>query len=252
VNLPKDKAEEILELCLKDSSDQMRAKVYEVINQSGIKTNDPMFLVLALTGQMRVFLEAAPEQLGELLFDWKSQSSKSIAELTNAIAEVKTSQLEHLQTIEQSISEINNEGIDNLRASHKTLISEVLSVNTFVEQQIQDTLSKLIKIQSEIKADRETNIKVMRSLIEGVGKTNNDLDKLNYEIKKSITSLNKISVVKKRVTSTFIVLSGFVIVIGSAIGLKFLTTQKTEQSSSNEFNYHYAKVLSLQASVEFK
>jgi hypothetical protein len=237
---------------LKDSSSQMRAKVYEVINQSGLKPNDPMFLVLALTGQMRVFLEAAPEQLGELLLDWKSQSSKSIAELTKALAEVKASQLEHLGTIEGSIKEINNEGINNLRASHKTLISEILSANTEVEQQIQESLKELIKIQSEIKADRETNIRVMRSLIEGVSKTNKDLDKLNLKIQKSITSLNKISVVKKRVTSTFIVLSGFVIVIGGAIGLKFLATQKTEQSSLFELNYRHAEVLPLQKFVVHK
>jgi hypothetical protein len=92
----------------------------------------------------------------------------------------------------------------------------------------------------------------MRSLISGVGKTNNDLDKLNYEIQKSIASFNKISVVKKRVTSAVIVLSGFVIVIGSAIGLKFLTTQKTEQSSSFELNYHHAEILPKKAFIVHK
>lgn len=252
MSLPKNEAEEILELCLSTESPVTRAKVYEILNKSGIQLSDPMFLVLALTGQMRVFLEAAPEELTKLLNNWKSQSSKSIAELTSAIAEVKASQLEHLQTIEGSIKEINDEGINNLRASHKTLISEILSANTEIEQQIQDTVSELIKIQSQIKADRETNIKVMRSLISGVGKTNNDLDKLNYEIQKSIASFNKISVVKKRVTSAVIVLSGFVIVIGSAIGLKFLTTQKTEQSSSFELNYHHAEILPKKAFIVHK
>jgi hypothetical protein len=92
----------------------------------------------------------------------------------------------------------------------------------------------------------------MRSLIFGVGKTNNDLDKLNLKIQKSITSLNKISVVKKRVTSAVIVLSGFVIVIGSAIGLKFLTTQKTEQSSLFELDYHHPDVLPKKAFIIHK
>ena len=46
---------------------QMKDKVYEIINVSGLEADDPMFLILALTGQMRVFLEAAPAELSELL-----------------------------------------------------------------------------------------------------------------------------------------------------------------------------------------
>jgi hypothetical protein len=68
-------AREVLDLYLSAESTEFQAKVYEIVNGSGLEPDDPMFLVLVLTGQMRVFLEAAPLELGQLLSEWKEQSA---------------------------------------------------------------------------------------------------------------------------------------------------------------------------------
>lgn len=75
------KALEVLDSCLAAESPEVKAKVYEILEVSDIEANDPMFLVLALTGQMRVLLEAAPADLSRLLAAWKEQSSQSLQQI---------------------------------------------------------------------------------------------------------------------------------------------------------------------------
>lgn len=84
-----ERAAKALDDYLSLESPQMRSRVYEIIHLSGLEPDDPMFLVLALTGQMRVFLEAAPEKLGQLLAEWKQQNASSLSEIATAIEQVK-------------------------------------------------------------------------------------------------------------------------------------------------------------------
>ena len=71
------KALEVLDICLAAESPEILAKVYEILEISELDASDPMFLVLALTGQMRVLLEAAPADLSKLLTNWKETSATS-------------------------------------------------------------------------------------------------------------------------------------------------------------------------------
>ena len=57
---------------MSSESPEVRAKVYEIINLSGLEPDDPMFLLLALTVQMRVFLETAPTELSKLYWNGRS------------------------------------------------------------------------------------------------------------------------------------------------------------------------------------
>jgi hypothetical protein len=77
------KAREILDYCLSNESSNVRSKVYEIIERSGLEPDDPLFLVLALTGQMRVFLEAAPADLNQLLSEWKQESASSLSKIAD-------------------------------------------------------------------------------------------------------------------------------------------------------------------------
>jgi len=72
------KAKEVLDICLAAESPEILAKVYEILEISELDSSDPMFLVLALTGQMRVLLEAAPADLSKLLNNWKETSATSL------------------------------------------------------------------------------------------------------------------------------------------------------------------------------
>ncbi len=129
--------------------------------------------------------------------------------------------------------------IVSLRASYKTLLGEILAANVEIEEKIHDATNELIQIQSEIKADRETNIKLMKALIEGVGKTNSDLFELNSQIQKSISSWKKTRFqgIKKWIIPSVAILSGFSIILIGVIGLNFLETPKSEQSSSKRSQY---------------
>lgn len=245
MNLPKNKAEEVLQLCLRDESIEMKTKVYEILSLSGIKANDPMFLVLALTGQMRVFLETAPAELNQLLEDWKSHSSKSMAELLSAIAEVKVSQERQRETISEAIEEINLKGVNSIKAINKSLVAEILSTNTEIELEAKNLKYELTQLHEQIKSERKNNIKVMESLIQGIGKTYKDLDQINSQIQSSISSLEKAKVYRSRksITSVAIISAALLIVFGSSISFAILAIEKSKRSSFIRYNPNQSSLL---------
>lgn len=180
MSLPKDRAAEILELCLADESPEIRSKVYEIIHISGLEPSDPLFLVLALTGQLRFFLELAP------------------AELREAIASATVHQEQCLVKFQQSIEEVNTKSVEEIRTLYKSLISEILDANNGVENIVIDSIKEITtareqleELNSKLKVERDTNVRIMKSLIEGVGKTTADLELANSQINNSIDILNK-------------------------------------------------------------
>lgn len=52
-------AREVIDFCMANESPELKAKVFEILSRSGLEPNDPMFMALLLTGQMRVLIEAA-------------------------------------------------------------------------------------------------------------------------------------------------------------------------------------------------
>jgi len=203
VSLPRNKADEILEFCLSKESPEIRAKIYEVISLSGVQPNDPMFLVLALTGQIRVLLEIAPVELRELLGVWKAQVSESMKDLHEAIALVQEAQKLQIENIKQSVGEINSKNVDDICILHKSLVSEILSTNTEVEnsvressQEITNAIEQLNNLNTKLQSERSTNIKVMKALIEGVGRTTKDLELASSQIDNSIAVFNKLKLSK--------------------------------------------------------
>ena len=203
VSLPRNKAEEILEFCLSKESPEIRAKIYEVISLSGVQPSDPMFLVLALTGQIRVLLEIAPVELRELLRVWKAQVSESMKDLYQAISLVKEAQEQQIKNIKQTVGEINSKNVDDICTLHKSLLGEILLANTEVEnsvresvQEITNAIGQLNKLNAKLQSERSTNIKVMKALIEGVAKTTNDLELANSQIDNSIAVLNQLKLSK--------------------------------------------------------
>ena len=180
MSLPKDRAAEILEFCLANEHPETRAKVYEIIHISGLQPSDPLFLVLALTGQLRFFLETAP------------------AELREAIVSAKVSQEQCLVKFHQKIEEINTNSVEEIRTLYKSLIIEILEANSKVENIVIESIKdittareQLNELNNKLKIERDTNVKIMKSLIKGVRKTTNDLELANSQIKNSIDILNK-------------------------------------------------------------
>lgn len=245
--LPESKAKEVLDYCLRDESIEMKTKVYEILSLSEIKANDPMFLVLALTGQIRVFLEIAPVELKQLLDEWKSYSCKSMAELLEVISQLKTSQEKYKDSISEAVEETNLKGINSIKAINKSLVAEILSANTDIGLENKKLVEELTELHARVNSDRKNNIKIMESLIEGIGKTYEDLDRINTEIQSSISSLEKTRVYRSKkwivmVTAAF---SAFLIIFGSSISFAILTLKKNEQSNSAK--HHWNQAIALQA-----
>ncbi len=111
------KASAVLDACLSSESPEVRAKVYEIINVSGLEADDPMFLILALTGQMRVFLEAAPAELSELLTEWKTQNARSLSEITDAIKRIKETQQQQADSIKKNLEIVSDRCVSDVKSS---------------------------------------------------------------------------------------------------------------------------------------
>ena len=199
MSLLNGQAREVLDYCLSSESPQMRAKVYEIINLSGLEPSDPMFLILALTGQMRVFLEAAPAELGELLSEWKSESASSLSEISSAISRVKETQQEQAEAIKGDLESVSQKCVSDIKEAGMATTSAIAEANQETLNQVQQTkkqnekLFEEIKIlHAEFKADRQKNLKNINALIEWVVNTTQRQEAVNEQIDRSISKIGKI------------------------------------------------------------
>jgi hypothetical protein len=109
------KALDLLDSCLATESPEVRAKIYKIIEMSDLDASDPLFLILALTGQMRVLLETAPADLEKLLSEWKQQSDQSLKELQQAIGQVKVTQQQQASAIRETLEQVTLNCVENLK-----------------------------------------------------------------------------------------------------------------------------------------
>ncbi|MGB5636491.1 MAG: DUF6753 family protein [Waterburya sp.] len=198
MSLSNAKATEVLELCLASEDPQMRSRVYEIINLSGLDPSDPMFLILALTGQIRVFLEAAPVELQQLLIDWKKQNAESLAEIHRAAAETKENYTDQIEAIKQSLKSVSRECVSDIKEVGMATTSAIAEANSETLDRVQQAkadvgeLTKQIEfILTKIESDRKTNREVMTSLVEKFQQTTSELNRANVEFKTTIWSAKK-------------------------------------------------------------
>ncbi len=199
MSLINGQAREVLDFCLSSESPQMRAKVYEIINLSGLEPSDPMFLILALTGQMRVFLEAAPAELGELLSEWKQESASSLSEISSAISKLKETQQEQAEAIKGELDSVSQKCVSDIKEAGMATTSAIAEANQETLNQVQQTKKQNEKLFEEIKilhaefqADRQKNLKNMNALIEWVGNTTQRQETVNEQIEHSISEIGQI------------------------------------------------------------
>lgn len=158
------KAKEVLDACLSAESPEVRAKVYELVDVSGLEPNDPMFLILALTGQMRVLLEAAPADLSKLLNDWQETSASSLQEIQQAITQVRTTQQQQANTIKKTLETVANGYVEGIKEAGMAATGAIASANSETLAQVQLATRRAIELKDEVvslrtsvEADRRTN-----------------------------------------------------------------------------------------------
>ena len=195
------KISDALDACLSSESPEIKAKVHEIINVSGLDADDPMFLILALTGQMRVFLEAAPSELSKLLADWKESYAKSLEEIYNAITLIQETQQQQAETIAQKIEKVSNKCVSDIKKAGSAATSAIADANSETLAQAQDTRDEVRRLKNEIQGlyaqiekDRQTNHEILKVLLTRTGTTMNGLDKAVAQIDRSHTKMKKLIV----------------------------------------------------------
>ena len=194
-----DKALEVLDLCLSSESPDMQRRVYEIIYQSGLQPSDPMFLVLALTGQMRVFLEAAPTELNRLLDEWKNESAASLSEISSAVALVKEMQLSQAEVFSQDLSDISQKCVADFRKAGMTTVGAIAEANSETLEQVQHTLKRIEKLESSLAqldakfgAREQKSIKEINAFVEWASNITKRQETVNQQVNHSISEIGKI------------------------------------------------------------
>lgn len=191
-------AREVLELCLAAEDPKIRSRVYEIIAKSGLDSSDPMFLVLALTGQIRVFLEAAPAELRELLLDWKKQNSESLAEIYHAAATIKENYDHQVQTINLTLKDASSDLITDIKDVGMSTMSAITEANS-------ETLDRVRHLQLETKtlidqtktfyetviAEKDKHNQSIISIVEQYKQISLELNQANIQINNSTLQVKK-------------------------------------------------------------
>jgi hypothetical protein len=193
------KAREVLDFCLSSESPTVRSKVYEIVNSSGLEPDDPLFLVLVLTGQMRVLLEAAPAELSQLLSEWKNQNASSLLEITEAIALVKQTSLEQAEAIranmeavsQKYIAEMKQVGMDSTSAIAEAN-GETLSENQKVKKETQDLVKSIELVRTQVDTDRQKGINSINAAIKWANNVTESQEEVNRQINKALVEIGNI------------------------------------------------------------
>ena len=193
------KTSEVLDAILSLESPEVRAKVYEIINVSGLEADDPMFLILALTGQMRVFLEAAPADLSKLLTDWKESNARSLSEIYNAISLIKETQQQQADTLKNNLEIVSNRCVSDIKEAGMAATSAIAQANSETLAQARQARTEAEELKEEVKAlrasveaDRKKNEVVLKSLLERIGQTTKGLSTAVVEIDNSGAAIKKL------------------------------------------------------------
>ena len=193
------KASQVLDAILSSESPEVRAKVYEIINVSGLEADDPMFLILALTGQMRVFLEAAPAELSKLLTDWKAQNARSLSEIYNAIERIIETQQQQADSLAQNLEIVSDQCVSDIKEAGMATTSAIAEANNEtlaharqVCNQAEQLKQELMSLHADIAAHSRTNSNVIKAVLERVGMSTKELDKAVAQIDRSHSTIERL------------------------------------------------------------
>jgi len=165
------KAQNLLDSCLSTESPESKAKIYEIIAVSGLDATDPMFLVLALTGQLRVMLESAPAELSQILTSSKLQSDINIQKIDEAIKRVEEIQLAQVDIVRDNLKQISKKSGEDIKQAGMATVSGISEayeeafkqVNRITEQTKQIS-AKITELKNSIEHTQFENSQLTRTL----------------------------------------------------------------------------------------
>jgi hypothetical protein len=179
-------AMEVLDICLAEEAPEVKAKVYEIVEISELDPSDPMFLILALTGQMRVLLETAPSELSELLNEWKERSTESLESIQQAVRQLQGTQKEHAQTMKRTLVEVSLGYMGEMKEVGMSTTSAIAEANQETLKQASSAALEAARLKEEVavlcssvKQEREIWANQMQVVLERVSEPIEDLKYAN-------------------------------------------------------------------------
>lgn len=193
------KAREVIDFCMASESPELKAKVFEIISRSELEPNDPMFMALLLTGQMRVFLEAAPLELNRLLFEWKKESADSLSEIMSAISLVKQMQQQQALVFKENMELVSLKCVSDIKEAGMATTSAIAQANQETLEQVQQTkrqvenlYDEVMAMRATIEADKRKNHQANQALLHEVEQSTIGFSKINARIDRSVSAVSQL------------------------------------------------------------
>jgi len=183
------KAQALLDSCLSAESPESKAKIYEIIALSGLDATDPMFLVLALTGQLRVLLETAPADLSQLLADWKLQLIESIQEIKKTTRSLELTQQSQAEIVRGNLEQVTEGYAEKIKRVGMATVSAISEANNETLKQASLAVlnttqmnAEVVKLTESVEQSRMENAQAIRSLLERVNSPIQTLQTVTREV----------------------------------------------------------------------
>ena len=179
--------------CLATESPEVREKVIRIVENSGLNATDPLFLVMVLTGQMRVFLETAPEDLQKLLLEWKQESSESLKQLQLAMLKVEITQQQEASAAKKVLEQVTSDYVANLKRVGSATTSAIANSNNETVNQAQRATvgaeklkDSVMALRSDVQEDKEILIEGMKLLMQRVDNSTGGINTATEQINRAI------------------------------------------------------------------
>ena len=193
------KVSKVLDACLSSESPEVKAKVYQIINTSGLEPDDPMFLILALTGQMRVFLETAPTELSKLLKEWKESNSRSLEQISQTILLIEEKQQKQVDTIKKNLEIVSSQCVSQIKEAGMAATSAIADANSETLAQAKKVCDRanelkedVAQLRHDLKEDRQYNAGILKVLATRTRDETKLIEKVRDEINDSYIVLTRL------------------------------------------------------------
>ena len=193
------KAKALLDSCLSAESPESKAKIYEIIALSGLDATDPMFLVLALTGQLRVLLETAPADLSQLLAEWKLQLIESIQEIKKTTRSLELTQQSQAEVVRGNLEQLTEGYAQKIKRVGMATVSAISEANNETLKQANVAVlnttqmnAEVVKLTESVEQSRIENAQAIRALLERVNSPIQTLQTVTREVNKANSQIQSL------------------------------------------------------------
>jgi|GEM_PF-1284039 len=193
------KAKALLDSCLSAESPESKAKIYKIIALSGLDATDPMFLVLALTGQLRVLLETAPADLSQLLTEWRQQSDQSIQKIEFVMERLAETQQSQAEIVRGNLEEVTEDYAEKIKRVGMATVSAISEANNETLKQASVAVlnttqmnAEVVKLKESVEQSRMENTQAIRTLLERVNSPIQTLQTVTREVNKANSQIQSL------------------------------------------------------------